>query len=55
MARGTPVVDEHEAEDVVGGFGGVDWRAERRPGLADEAELELDFQAGLSPNVGVSR
>ena len=39
-----PVVDEHEAEHVVGRLGGRDARAERVAGAGDEPELELDVE-----------
>ena len=42
-----PVVDEHEAEDVLGGVGRGDRRAQLRARAGDEAELELDVQARL--------
>ncbi len=39
-----PVVDEHEAEDVLGGRARRDRRPERVAGAGDEAELELDVE-----------
>ncbi len=39
-----PVVDEHEAEDVLGGRARRDRRPERVAGAGDEPELELDVE-----------
>ena len=40
-----PVVDEHDAEDVVAERGARDGGAERAPDADDEAELELEVEA----------